>query len=77
MSSAAFMLNEQHIPLSVGNAVKMAEQGIGIVFQEQNFKIDFSPSLSVVIPFLSKQGKAEYLRISKMTGNAFERSIRR
>ena len=36
ISSAASMLKEQHMPLSVGKVVKRAEHGMVIPFQEQN-----------------------------------------
>ena len=39
ISSALCMLNEQHIPLSVGNMVKMLEQLILRPFQAHHFRI--------------------------------------
>jgi len=62
------MLKEQHIPWSVGKVVKIEEQGIDMVFQEQYFRMDFSPSTSEVIPFLSKQGNVEYCKDANIIG---------
>lgn len=42
ISSAAFKLNEQHIPKSVGKALKIDEHGTSIPFHSQNLIKDFS-----------------------------------
>ena len=46
---AASRLKVQHIPLSVGMVLKMAEHGTFIPFQTQALSID-------LVPFASKQG---------------------
>jgi len=68
MSSAAFMLNAQHIPRSVGNVVKIAEQGIASPFHSQCLSNDFSPSPFEVKFLTSKHGKVEYHRDENRAG---------
>ena len=60
--SAVSMLKEQHMPASVGNILKMAEQETGSPFHSQYLRTEASPSLSALIPLTSLQGKVEYHR---------------
>jgi hypothetical protein len=64
------MLNEQHMPLSVGNVVKMAEQDIGMPFHSQYLRMELPSFLSTVIFLMSKQGKVEYHSVENMDGKA-------
>ena len=66
MASAAAMLKVQHMPRSVGNVLKMAEQGTGSPLHSQYLRSPFWPSYSDVTPFTSKQGSFEYHRIDRM-----------
>ena len=54
------MLNEQHIPLSVGKDLKISEQGISIPFHSQYLRIDLLLFSVEVKFFKSKQGKLVY-----------------
>jgi hypothetical protein len=56
------MLKVQHIPWSVGKAVKMAEHSTWMPFHSQYLKMElppltFSPMESVVMFLMSKQGE--------------------
>ncbi len=54
MSSALFMLNEQHIPLSVGKVEKMEEHKTGWPFHSQYLKSDLLPFDCVMKIYLYK-----------------------
>ena len=69
------MLKVQHIPWSVGRAVKMAEQGIWTPFHSQYRKIELPPSLfapfpSDVMSMMSKQGDGAYQKAESNDSNA-------
>jgi len=57
------MLNEQHIPWSVGNVVKIAEQEIGTPFHSQYLRRELPPLLKAVMFLMSKQGREAYHRV--------------
>ena len=53
------MLKVQHIPLSVGNTVKMAAQSSLRPFQKHFLSIECSPLLAPVMPSTSKHGSCK------------------
>ena len=53
MASAAAMLKVQHMPLSVGNVLKMAEQSNSRPFQKQRLIIERSFLALEVVPMTS------------------------
>ena len=60
IESAASMLKEQHMPASVGNILKMAEQETGWPFHSQYLRTEVSPFFSALIPLTSLHGSVEY-----------------
>jgi hypothetical protein len=51
------MLNEQHIPVSVGKLEKIAEHGTATPFHSQYFNSDLSAFDVDVMPGISKHGR--------------------
>jgi len=67
------MLNEQHIPWSVGNLVNMAEQEIGIPFHSQYCSSALAPLLKPVMLLMSKHGSDEYHNVLNIDSEAAEK----
>ena len=64
-------LNEQHMPLSVGDVLNSFEQLSSELLNKQRFSSDFSSWNVDVKSLMSKQGLREYQSISKRLGKLF------
>ena len=70
MSSAAFILKVQHIPISVGKGVKIEEQGTVIPFHSQYLRRIPTSAKLAVIPCTLKHGNGAYQSAEKIDLNA-------
>jgi hypothetical protein len=78
MSSAALMLNEQHMPWSVGKVVKMAAHETGVPFHSQYVRSELPLSPLAAVTFcMSKHGREAYQSVAKTDSKAADLFILR